>query len=224
MIVSMTDNHTELIYHADPLCGWCFAIAPALADARTMLGDRAEWTIRMGGLVVGERVRPIACDAAYLRAGLERVVAATGRQAGDAYFTNIVDRGVWVSDSEPVCRAVLVAFELGGTEAAFETSHRLSDALYVDGREPDSLDTLRLIAAAVGFDPTVFAARWDSDAARQRLALHWTDTRRTGLTTYPTIAVVRNGIVVPIVVGAATADQIVAAVTTATDQSFPPAS
>ncbi|MFN3218556.1 MAG: DsbA family protein [Acidimicrobiales bacterium] len=209
----MTDNlPIELVYHADPLCGWCFAIAPALAEARSRIGDRARWTLRMGGLVVGERVRPVGLDAAYLRSGLAQVAAATGREAGDRYYTDIVDRGTWVSDSEPVCRAVLVAEELGGTDAAFAASHALSDALYLEGREPDAPTTVRDLATALGLDAEEFLTRWGSDAAAARLAHHWDQTRAMGLTTYPTIAIAGEGVVTPLVVGAASADDIVDAI------------
>lgn len=209
----MTDNlPIELVYHADPLCGWCFAIAPALEEARDRIGDRAHWTLRMGGLVVGERVRPVGLDAAYLRSGLAQVAAATGRTAGDRYYSDIVDRGSWVSDSEPVCRAVLVAEELGGTDAAFTASHALSDALYLEGREPDAPATVSDLAASLGLEPEQFLARWASDTAAARLTRHWEQTRAMGLSTYPTVAAVHAGVVTPLVVGAASADDIVDAI------------
>jgi putative protein-disulfide isomerase len=205
-------NRPEVIYLADPLCGWCFGIAPALEQAREMLGDRVTWRVRTGGLVVGERVRAVRHDAAYLRRGLQQVAEVTGRVAGERYFAEIVDRGTWISDSEPVCRAVMVADELGGSDAAFTASRFLSDSLYVHGREPDAPATVRDLAAALGVDAEKFVGRWASEAAAIGLQAHWDQTRALGLQTYPTIAIVRGDHVDPLVVGAAAAAAIVAAI------------
>jgi protein-disulfide isomerase-like protein with CxxC motif len=172
-----------------------------LADARHQLGDDVEWTLRMGGLVVGDRVRAVAHDAEYLRSGLAQVHAASGRSAGDPYWTEIVDVGTWVSDSEPVCRAVLTAIELADTDAGFAASHRLSDLLYVEGVEPDSLDALHEVARTIGLDGDGFVEHWASPHTRDRLTAHWADTRRSGLQTYPTIAVLSDGRLQPVVTG-----------------------
>lgn len=146
----------------------------------------------MGGLVVNVRVRPVGEDAGYLRAGLAQVQRVSGRAASDRYFDDI---GTWVSSSEPVCRAALVAIELGGQDAGFEASHHLSDRMYVQGREPDSIESIRDLADTLGVDGNTFIDRWTSPEAHARLQEHWTDTRRTGLQTYPTIAVrTTNGI------------------------------
>lgn len=182
----------DAIYHTDPLCGWCFAIAEELAAARKSLGAEVQWTIRMGGLVVGERVRPIRNDAHYLRDGLASVAQLSGRVASAEYFERVLDVGTWVSNSETVCRAVLTAIELGGTEAGFIASHFLSDTLYVEGLEPDAGSSVEALAVELDLDVAKFVGHWEADRTRDALALHWAETRRLGLTTYPTIAVTRQ--------------------------------
>lgn len=201
----------EVVYHLDPLCGWCFAIAEEVAEARRRLASSAQWSVRMGGLVVGERVRPVRHDAAYLRRGLAEVERVSGRRAGEAYFDDVVDVGTWVSDSEPACRAVLVADELGGAHTAIETSHRLSDLLYLDGRPP-SLPVVAEIAEGLGLDADAFVERWSAPDTARRLRDHWEATRATGLTTYPSIAVRRGESLEVRLEGYASAQQIVDAV------------
>lgn len=206
---SNDDHPLEVVYHADPLCGWCFAIADELAEARLRLGDQVTWTLRMGGLVVGERVRPIADDAQYLRSGLQQVEQVSGRVASDRYFSEIVDDGTWVSNSESVCMIVLAAIELAGTDAGFTASHRLCDLLYIDGVEPDSQEAVDEIARAVDLAERSFSDHLASPGLRRRLAEHWVETRRMGLETYPTIAVRSADGLQPVVTGFADATTIV---------------
>lgn len=191
----------HIVYHADPLCGWCFAIAKEVEAARHHLGDSIEWIVQMGGLVVGERIRPVALDAGYLRSGLSQVERASGRQASERYFENIVETGTWVSNSEPVCRAVLAAIEVAGQGAGMIATSLLSDLLYIEGLEPDSEESVGRVADAVGVSRSEFLALWRSDGLRSRLAHHWEQTRASGLTTYPTIAEVTVDGVRPLLTG-----------------------
>lgn len=207
-MTTSADDLIQAIYHADSLCGWCFAIADELSTARHELGDRVDWTLRMGGLVVDDRVREIAHDADYLRAGLAQVETVSGRVASNVYWNDVVEPGTWVSDSEPVCRAVLVAMELAGPDAGFIASHRFSDLLYIDGIEPDSYVAVRDVARSIGVDGDTFIEAWESEPAATRLTAHWAQTRQMGLQTYPTIAVRTASSLVPVVTGFATADVI----------------
>jgi len=116
--------------------------ADALDEARAALGDEVRWEVAMGGLVTGARVRPVAHDAAYLTAGLQRVAEVTGRHAGAAFTARILGPGRWVADSEPPCRAILAAEELGGVDAALAVCRGLSDALYIHGQEPDRAEVI----------------------------------------------------------------------------------
>jgi putative protein-disulfide isomerase len=49
-----------LVYGFDPICGWCFGFRSAVASLRTALADRVAWRIASGGLVIGERIKPIS--------------------------------------------------------------------------------------------------------------------------------------------------------------------
>jgi putative protein-disulfide isomerase len=211
-----------LLYGNDPLCGWCFAIGPALLEARRRLGDLVRWRLETGLLVTGGRVRPIAHDRDYLRQGLAQVAAIAGRRVGDAYWRDIVEDGTWVSDSEPAVRAVVVARELApGSELAF--SHALTDALYLDGRRPDDPATLRTIAEELGLDGDEVVATWGTDAARRSTAEAATQARALGVETYPSLFLLEpDGTPRPLLAGYADADTIEATVRAAVRTPVPP--
>lgn len=198
----------DIVYGFDPLCGWCFGFAPAFARARAELGDEVRVRVATGGLVVGERRRAMRHDAGYLRAGLARVREVTGVEAGPG-FAELLRRGEWVSDSEPVCRAMWVAREQAGDDAAIALGTALSRAFYGDGREPDDPDVLGELAAGLGLDGLV--ERWDTDAARAGTARWWDASRAAGLTTYPSLLLDdgNGGPWHPLVVGPADAAEVV---------------
>ena len=202
------DRRPQVIYGNDPLCGWCFAIGPDLQEARRRLGDSVGWRIECGGLVTGERVRPVAEDRGYLERGLATVRAASGREAGPAYYDGILAEGTWVSDSEPVCRAVLVVRDLAG-EAAIDFSHRLTDSLYLHGREPDAPETIAWAATQTGLDADAVVARWLRPEARALTREGFLGARRLGVAMYPSLLVSIDGVWTTVLAGYAPADEIV---------------
>jgi putative protein-disulfide isomerase len=197
-----------IVYGNDPFCGWCFAIGPSLNQARKLLAGEVNWRIECGGLVTGERVRPIALDREYLVAGFKQVNAASGRVPGDKYWKRIVEPGTWVSDSEPVCRAVLVA-QMMAPSQAMEFSHGLSDALYLDGEAPDDADTLRRVATEHQIDPDELLQRWSSPVAAEMVHHGFARARALGVTTYPSLFLEVGSDLHPLVSGYASAEQIV---------------
>jgi putative protein-disulfide isomerase len=214
---SATSNRRpRVVYGNDPLCGWCFAIGPELIEAKRRTTDRFDWHVECGGLVVGDRVHPVAQDREYLVAGLAQVAAVSGRQASAAYFDGLLADGTWVSNSEPSCRAVIVVRELA-PDRVIEFSHGLTDALYLDGREPDAPDTIRDIADGVGVDGDLVVTRWSAPAARDATVAAFAHARAIGVTTYPSLFVDVGGGLAPIVAGWSPADAIVAALENAAE-------
>ncbi len=203
----MSERTPTVVYGNDVLCGWCFATGPAILEAKRSLGDTVRWRIECGGLVTGERVRPIGLDRDYLIAGLERVEEVTGRQAGAGYRERVLDVGTWVSDSEPAARAVLTAQAMA-EEVAVEFSHWLTDALYLEGRVPDDADVLRDAAAAVGIDGDELVARWATPDAVAATEKAFAGARAMGVTTYPSLFLEDGGELVPLLAGYAPGEVI----------------
>ena len=201
-----------VVYGVDPLCGWCFAIGDALRQARTELDGAVRWEVALGGLVVGERVRPIREDADYLNAGFAAVERASGRRPGPAYWAEVVGPGTWVSDSEPAVRAVVAARDLADDDAAVTVAHLLCDGLYLDGRTPDDPSQIEAVGEAAGIGGRALLERWESAEGRAAVALEYARARSLGITTYPSLFVraADGGPLVPVVAGYAPADAIVA--------------
>lgn len=201
-------DRVEIVYGFDPLCGWCYGFAPAFARVREELDGEVVFRVATGGLVSGERRRALRHDADYLRAGLARVRDVTGVAPGPG-FEDLLRRGEWVSDSEPVTRAMWTARELAGDGAAIALGTALSRAFYGEGREPDDPAVLGPLADALGLDGLL--ERWTTDEARRGTAQWWADSRAAGLETYPSLLLDTGtgGPWRPLVVGPAPAAEVV---------------
>lgn len=179
-------SRATLIYALDPLCGWCFAFADTAAALRRALGDQVDWRIACGGLVTGDRVRPIADMAGYLRSGMRTVETRTSARFGAA-FGAVLDEGRWVSDSEPGCRATLVVQEGWGGGAAVDFAGALARGFYGAGRLPDDPASVAWAAEQVGLEAEPVLSRWDTEAARRLTQEAFRSARAEGMTSYPTL-------------------------------------
>jgi putative protein-disulfide isomerase len=213
MIAPSKISTPTIVYGNDPLCGWCFAIGPELLKARLELAEEVTFRIECGGLVTGERVRPIALDRDYLVAGFRQVKATSGREPGPNYWSRVVEPGTWVSNSEPACRAVLMAQKME-PGLAVEFSHALTDALYVDGALPDDPATVRRVAEDVGINSDELSSLWSSPDAATLTADAFAHARQLGVTSYPSLHLEVGSRLKPILSGFATTDQIVSKIRT----------
>jgi putative protein-disulfide isomerase len=182
----MSHQHDEeLIYGFDPLCGWCFAFRPtmhAITDAHPDLSVR----VLYGGLVLGERVRPIAEDRDYLVRGLEEVRRRSGVVAGERFYNGLLAEGTYVSNSEPPCRALYVMQQLA-PERVYSFADALPDAYYGHGLPLDSEIVLGELAAAQGVDHVAFLQMWRSEEAKVGIQSAFARARAAGVTMYPTL-------------------------------------
>lgn len=184
-------SRPELVYAYDPLCGWCYGFHPELDKVRAALEDRVHWSIVCGGLATGSHERPIGETSAYIRRGVADVEKRTGVKFGEPFLQGVLDRGLWVSRSEPGCRAVLTIQRLW-SDKVFPFAEELSRAFYRDGLVPDGVETMRTVAERVGFEPATLLAEWDTPSARRTTQEHMAATRALGVTVYPSLFIRRE--------------------------------
>jgi putative protein-disulfide isomerase len=201
-----------LVYGFDPLCGWCFGFRSAVTELRHGLKGRVRWRLACGGLVTGERVKPIGETREYLLRGMAQVEARTDARFGDGFKKGLLAQGSWVSSSEPGCRAVLLVQELEGAEKALDFGAALSTAFYVDGKPTDDVDALRAVADATNVDATRLLAAWSSPGADQRTRTAFTEARSEGVTTYPSLFLDWGKGLVPVVSGCLSASDALRAI------------
>ena len=104
---------TTLHYIYDPLCGWCYAAAPLVAAARSMLPVIPH----AGGMMTGTNRRQVSPALRnYVIPHDQRIAAMTGQAFGDDYFNGLLLDHTAVFDSAPPIAAILAAEQMMGEQ------------------------------------------------------------------------------------------------------------
>lgn len=170
-------TNLELQYFFDPLCGWCYASAPALAG----LAERYGAALRMMPVGLFTQPRPIAGIADFAWQNDQRIATLTGQGFSEAYREQVLLAADGVFDSTPLTRALTALAE---QDASLEPHllHAAQLARYIDGVDTCRAEAVARIAvdvalgAGLSLDASEFAARLRDDrtlaeATTRRVAL-----------------------------------------------------
>jgi putative protein-disulfide isomerase len=175
----MTTPSIKVTYLFDPLCGWCYAAAPALKYLQGVEG--MEVTLAPTGLFAGAGARPMDAQfAAYAWANDQRIQQLTGQPFAQAYRDHILGAANGRFDSGPATLA-LTAVAQTAPERELDALHALQHARYVEGRDnayaeviADVLHALGLSQAAALLTAPDAALLWATEerVAKAQAVLH----------------------------------------------------
>lgn len=163
-------NKTRLHYIHDPLCGWCYGVAPLVKAAREVIPVLP----RGGGMMTGARRQRVTPELrSFVMAHDVRVAQLSGQRFGEGYQEGLLRDATAVFDSEPPTAAMLAAEAMAGR--GLDLLAQLQTAHYVDGVRIADRAVLIEVAAAIGL------ARGFAQALDQQLGepvqAHIKDTR-----------------------------------------------
>lgn len=182
---------TKLIYVADPLCSWCYGFGPQL-EALLVARPELEFSIVLGGLRPNS-TEPMPAERKTEIAGYwQRVREMTGVHIAALEDNAALSRTDFIYDTEPPCRAIVVARDLDATRA-LELFHAVQRAFYRQGRDVTQLEVLVDIAAELGFNRAVFLSRLRSDDARSKTRADFEQAARWGIRGFPALVVEHQG-------------------------------
>lgn len=155
----------SVTYLFDPLCGWCYAAAPALKHLQGV--DGLDVSLAPSGLFAGQGARPMDAQfAAYAWSNDQRIEKLTGQPFTQAYRDNILGAVAGRFDSGPATLALTaVAQTAPGRE--LDALHALQRARYVDGRDTADATVLADVLTVLGLADAAALAR-EPDAALHR--------------------------------------------------------
>jgi putative protein-disulfide isomerase len=180
-----------LHYIYDPLCGWCYAAAPLIKEARKVVPVVAHG----GGMMAGARRQQVNTQLRdYVMPHDHHIAQLTGQPFGERYFEGLLRDTTAVFDSEPPTAAMLAAHELTGSGLGMLA--RLQTAHYVEGRRIADRDVLIDIASELGLDRAAFAGALDA-AQGDTVRAHIQATRefmgQVGARGFPTLVLETAG-------------------------------
>lgn len=172
----------HLVYFADPMCSWCYGFSPVIAALRARFGEALPIRLILGGLRPGTTEPMDDASRASVRSHWQHVREASGQPFDMAFF----DRERFIYDTEPACRAVVVA-RRRGMEHGLAALSRIHAAFYAENRDVTDAATLAAIAAGLGIDAAAFAAEFASEEAIRETRADFTLTQRSGIQGFPTL-------------------------------------
>lgn len=177
----------ELIYVGDPMCSWCWGVAPEL-DALAELRPDLPMRIVVGGLRPGPNAKVVDDRMVeHLSTHWAHVEAASGQP----FDRTLLERPGWVYDTEPACRAVVVARGMDES-LAWPLFKRLQQLFYADGVVLSDTSIYPQVISEFDIDAGGFMERFDS---REAVKATWQDfatAHNWGITGFPTV-IARTG-------------------------------
>lgn len=180
----------SIVYVGDPMCSWCWGIAPQIDELQMRCPD-LPFHVVVGGLRVGEGAEQMSDELAEFLAAHWMEVELRTRQPFDH---SILKRRDWVYDTENACRAVVAMREVDESKA-WPLFKRLQRAFYVEGTvlpEASGKKVLAELVQQVGGDVERFLRAFDSDASREAAWIDFAAAAHWGISGFPTV-LVRNG-------------------------------
>lgn len=169
-----------LIYIGDPMCSWCYGIAPEL-DALRRSYPNMPFEVVLGGLRPGG-TETMAELGDFLDHHWHEVAARSGQPFNHAVLKDLD----FVIDTEPACRAVVTMRALNpGAEMDF--FKRIQKAFFVDNHNMSDPKTFADLAAEAGVDRTVFLTQFESQKMKEAAANDFHLSAKMGVRGFPTV-------------------------------------
>ena len=193
----------RLIYVMDPMCSWCWGFAPVV-DAIGQVFPGLPLHLVAGGL------RPGVTDP--LQASARRALAehwsAVGEVSGQPLLTPDALPAGFIYNTEPACRALVVARQLDAARA-WPLVRLVQEAFYTQAMDVTQGSALLNLAERVGFAREAFQAAFVSAAAHAEVAGDFAWAGGLGISGFPTLLAGRNGMLALLCNGYQPVDRVV---------------
>lgn len=171
----------QVIYVGDPMCSWCWGIAPVVEH----VSRRDDITLRVvvGGLRPGPSAEPLDDR---MRAMLSEHWGKVEEVSGQPFDLSGLDRENWVYDTELPAIAVTTMRHLAEAETLrFFTE--LQRAFYADRVDITDIEVYPPLLAGYDVAPDEFMKAMRSDEGRTRAWEDFAESRELGVLGFPTI-------------------------------------
>lgn len=172
----------HLVYFADPMCSWCWGFSPVIEAIRERYGESLPPRLVMGGLRPGTRAPMDDAAKASTRSHWEHVHAASGQPFDFGFFA----RERFVYDTEPACRAVVLA-RRGGEDRGSAYLRRVQEAFYAENQDVTDLQVLADLAGELGFGSEGFLDALASEGLAQETRQDFAVAHSAGIQGFPTL-------------------------------------
>ena len=189
-----TEVTKNLVYAHDPMCSWCWGIAPTFDRVKGQLPDDIELVMLLGGLAPDSDQPMPQQMRQYLQQTWQTIEAQIpGTSFNHDFWTQCEPR----RSTYPACRAVIAA-RLFGPDMDQKMTRAIQQAYYLQAKNPSDNETLIGLADELGLDTEKFAEVLTDDNTHQQLLQEITLVQRLGVQGFPSMVLISGQDVRPI--------------------------
>jgi len=183
----MEGEKSILIYVGDPMCSWCYGISEEFGKTADFFANEMDVELIMGGL------RPHNTQSMNdLKDFLTEHWEHVNKASGQPFSYEVLDRKDWLYDTEPACRAVVLARQLSpGCELDFFKSVQRS--FYFENKNPTALATYLELAKNADLDVEEFERLFNDEEIKQATRDDFARSGELGVRGFPTIILQKDG-------------------------------
>lgn len=155
-------SKSQIIYITDPLCLWCYGIAPELELFYASLPEDVECITINGGLFPNQRGKVADPEFRnYLKKASEYVTQKTGQIFTDKFWSLLESKG-FIYDTEPAARASVTVKNLKDDATMRQYIHALQHAVFVEGFNPNNPEVLASVALSLSISKEDFLKEYQT--------------------------------------------------------------
>lgn len=193
------DQKPTIVYIFDPICSWCYTFNPIIEKLHIKYKHKLDFSVVSGGMVTGEKIRPISDVAEYILAGYQDMQNMTDVVFGKPYI-DMVKQGTERIDSERPSYAV-TAFRKLDSSRTVEFAHDLQLLYFYKGYSLNQDSTYLHLAKMYNLDGKIFLETMDSEEVKTTTQQDFKRVDDSGIGGFPTVLLRIKGRVILITEG-----------------------
>ncbi|WP_181163632.1 DsbA family protein [Pontibacter mangrovi] len=176
----------KLYYVQDALCGWCYGMSPVIA--RLYEEHRQDYTFEVlsGGMIRGNNVRPISGMADYIRQVEPRLQEITGVKLTDTYHREVLDKGTYLTNSEPPAVAMAILKEQY-PELQVPLAAAIQKLHFEEGKDLNEVEAYMTVVRAFGADEDGFREKFNDSNYLEKARREFELVENWGINGFPAV-------------------------------------
>ncbi|MDC1221171.1 DsbA family protein [Salibacteraceae bacterium] len=178
-------QNPTIIYIGDPMCSWCYGFAPEITELKEALPNY-EFKLVLGGLRPGgtETNEDLGEFLAHHWKDVEE-------RTGQPFNYDVLKDSNLVYDTEPACRAVVVARSMN-PEIELDFFKAVQSSFYVDAKDIRDTETYVSLAKQFKLDEGKFRTEFESEEMKYATKADFQLSSEMGIRGFPSVVMSHN--------------------------------
>lgn len=199
----MAQKEAKIIYVGDPMCSWCYGIAPEFSKLEDAYKGKFEFELVMGGLRPYNEQKMIE-----LKDFLTTHWHEVHERSGQEFNYGILDSNQISYDTEPPSRATIVVRQLN-PENEISFFKEVQKLFYKENKNMHLTESYYPLLDQFGIDQNEFKKLFESKEFKEKIKLDFTRATELGVNSFPTILIEYQGNVSAIARGYSTSEKMI---------------